>query len=223
MSESNAPSRAVTIGGGIVATAIVAVSVTLNWRDFTYVDIALTVAASVAMCFVALYALPIRGLRMRRNGLNAEAVFLDLSVATPLVALGGAVGITAAAVVFLIGYAAAAIIARTHTVTDLARHGVLRALFVLAFLPFIAGFTFVRDVPVAMGSIVWGAILALAFALYITAVSSPISAYTYHISLARIWERVLRDPRTWIVGGGNVVWAVVVRDTILSGHYFAAI
>jgi len=223
MAENNAPSRAVTIGGGIVATALIAVALTLYGREFTLTDIIIIAFATAAMCFVAMHALPIRGLRMRRNGLNAEAVFLDLSIAAPLFALGGSVGITAAAFTFLVGYALAAMLARANPVTDLARHGVLRSLFVLAFLPFAGDVAVVRDMPLVTSSVTFAAIATIASAIFVTLISAPISSYTYHISLTRIWERVLRDPRTWIVGGGNIIWATVVRDPILTGHYFVAI
>lgn len=223
MAESTRSSRTITIAGGIVATTTIAVTLTLNWRDVTPEQIAMVAVAGAVMCFVALHALPIRGLRMRRNGLNAEAVFLDLSVAAPLIAFGGAIGVTAVAVVFLLGYSSAAILARSKAVTDLARHGVLRSLSSLLLLPFMGSFYVVRAMPLLTGSITWGAILAFLYAFYVVAISSPVSSYAYHISLSRIWGRIARDPRTWIVGAGNLVWAIVVRDPILSGHYLIAV
>ena len=77
MSERNAPSRAISVGGGIVAIAGLAVALPLYARAFTQVDWALTVAGSIAIAFVAHNALPVRGLRMRRTGFSADAIFLD--------------------------------------------------------------------------------------------------------------------------------------------------
>ena len=81
MSERNAPSRAITIGGGIVAIAGLAVALTLYAPLFTQIDWVFTAAGALAICFVAGNALPVRGLRMRRTGLSAEAIFLDLPIA----------------------------------------------------------------------------------------------------------------------------------------------
>ena len=223
MSESRGPSRAVTVGGGIVAIAAIAVAITLHWREFATADLIVIGCATAAMCLVAMYALPIRGLRMRRNGLNAEAVFLDLSIAAPLFALGGTMGIISASFVFLVGYGIASAIQRATAATDLARHGVQRSLFAIAFLPLADQLGIVQSMPVAASSITFASLLAIAGAVYLIAISAPISAYAYHISLTRIWDRVLRDPRTWIVGGVNILWATVVRDPILSGHFYVAI
>lgn len=221
--QSNAPSKAVTIGGGVLSIAGLAVALLLYARDFTVADWSVTAVASVAACFVALYALPIRGLRMRRNGLNAEAVFLHLPIAAPLFALGGYVGPTSAAVATLLGFSAAAIVRRENAVTDLLRHGVLRAVVILALLPLAPHFADVRAMGVFEGSAVFTAVLIVGSFAFQTLISAPTSAVTYHISVSRILGRVSRDPRTWIVGGGNIVWSTVVRDPMLSAHYYVAV
>jgi hypothetical protein len=186
-------------------------------------DWIVTGLAAIAVCIVALYALPIRGLRMRRNGLNAEAVFLHLPIVAPMIAIGGYVGPTGAALATLVGFCAAAIIRRTNAVTDLVRHGVLRALVFLAIVPFAPNFANVRELPLLQSSLVFAAALAGISLVFQVALSAPTSALTYHISMRRILERVFRDPRTWIVSGGNVVWATIVRDPVLAGHYYVAV
>lgn len=224
MSErGNAPSRSVVIGGGLIAVAGLVFALVLSARDFQIDDWIITACACVATCFSALYALPIRGLRMRRSGLNAEAVFLNLSVAAPLFGLGGYVGPTAAALTSFVGFGAAAILRRTNPVTDLARHGVLRTLTALALLPMAPHFATIRSMPLVESSLIFAGFLILLSVVFEVAVSAPTSSLTYHISMGRVLERVVRDPRTWIVGLGNIVWATVVRDPIISGHGYAAV
>ncbi len=222
MSRRGGPSRGVVIGGGVIAVGGLAFALSVSARDFELADWIVTASACAAMCFCALYGLPIRGLRMRRTGINAEAVFLWLTIAAPLFALDGYTGPTAAAIATLTGFSAAAVIRQTNPETDLARHGVLRTLAVLALVPLAPQFTALRALPVAEGSLIFAAFLAVYSALFEMLISAPVAAYTHHISVGRVLDCVARDPRTWIAGAGNVVWATVVRDCLISGHpYFA--
>ncbi len=221
--RGNAPSRGVVIVGGFIAVGGLVFALALSFRDFQVADWVLTACAALAICFSALYALPIRGLRMRRSGINAEAVFLSLSIAAPLYAIGGYVGPTAAAVATLAGFSSAAILRRNDPVTDLARHGVLRTLVALALLPAGRELAAVRALPLLESSLIFAGFLAVLSIVFEVAISAPTSSFTYHISVSRILGRVFRDPRTWIVGIGNVIWATVVRDPIISGHPYAAI
>jgi len=221
--RGNAPSRSVVIGGGFIAVAGLAFALNLCARDFQVDDWIITACATAAICFAALHGLPIRGMRMRRNGLNAEAVFLSLSIGAPMFALGGYVGPTAAAIATLAGFCLAALIRRTNPVTDLARHGVMRCVTILALLPLAPHFAQIRALPLVEGSLIFAGALVVLSLVFEIAVSAPASAFTYHISLGRVLERVSRDPRTWIVGSGNIVWATVVRDPIISGHAYVAV
>ncbi len=221
--RGSAPSRSVVIGGGFIAVAGIAFALNLCARDFQVGDWVITAFGAVAICFSALYGLPIRGLRMRRTGLNAEAVFLSLSVTAPMFALGGYVGPTAAAIATLSGFCFAALIRRANAVTDFIRHGVLRSITALAILPLAPHFAEVRALPVAESSLIFAGFLLVLTVLFELVLSAPTSALTYQISLGRILERVSRDPRTWIVGGGNIVWATVVRDPIIAGRPYEAI
>lgn len=223
MNDSNAPSRAVTIGGGIIAVAGLAVALTLHARAFTSWDWLLTVCASTAVAFTAMWALPIRGLRMRRNGLNAEAAFLDVSVGIPLFALGGTVGPTASALAFATGFGIAAFLKRANPVTDLLRHGVLRVLVALLFVPFAIEIDAFNARAGPMNALLFALFLAAGYLAFRLTVSASTSALTHHISVTRIWDRMMRDPRTWIAGAGNIVWATVVRDPILRNHMLVAI
>ncbi len=222
MNERSAPSRAITVGGGIVAVAGLAVALTLYAPSFAQVDWIVTACAALAIAFVAVNALPVRGLRMRRNGLAAEAVFLDIPIAAPLFALGGPVGITACALAFAIGYGIAAVSPNTDTVTDLPRQGALRVLASLAFLPFadvvgrIDVLPALQAVPIFAGAVL-AASLILTFAIL-----APSASFTFHISMVRVWERVARDPRMWAVAIGGAVWATLVRSEAAFGHYLAA-
>ena len=220
--DGAAPSRLVTAGGGAIAAAGIAVAIALYRAQFTTIEWIMTAAGAVAICYVATNALPIRGLRMKRTGLNAETVVLDLSIAAPLFALGGTTGATAVVIALAAGYACAAIFAKSKAPTDLLRHGVTRTLAALLLLPFIANFAFLNGMPEPLGSIAFAAIVIIGDAIFVLTISAPLSAYTYHISLSRVWARVLSDPRTWIVGIGNVIWATVVRDPMVSGHFYEA-
>lgn len=222
-SNSNAPSQAVTVGGGTIAAAGLAAALWVSYRDFSIAAWIVTALAAVAVCFVALWALPIRGLRMRRNGLNAEAVFLDVSILAPMVALGGYVGPTAGAIAAILGYSSAAILRRTNATTDLARHGVLRALGMLVFVPLAPTLEPIRALALVESSLVFASALVVLTVVFEFVLSAPTASWTYHISIGRILDRVLRDPRTYIVAGGNIIWATVVRDPILSQHFYIAV
>ncbi len=210
-------------GGGVCAAVALTLALLRNARAFTLSDWIVTASAALAIALVAIYALPIRGLRMKRTGVNAEAVVLDLSIAAPVFALGGPIGATAAATALAAGYVAASLVSRAKAPTDLLRHGIMRVLLALAFLPFLNQFSFLRSIPIVAGTLAFAGIVAVTIAVFVLCISAPLSAFTYHISLRRVWERVLRDPRSWIVAGCNVVWSAVVRDPMLHGHFFVAI
>ncbi len=220
--EERDSGRFITLGGGTIAVAALAVVVTLNATSFKPIDWIITACGSVVLCFAAIYALPIRGLRLRRTGQSAEAVFLDVAVAAPLIALGGTLGITAAALAYALGFGAAAIIARASAPANLARHGVLRVLCTLAFLPLVPEITVARALPPIESNAILMGVLALVIILFLLLVSAPVAALCNRISIGRIWERALSDPRTWIVGIGNVIWALVVSDAIARGHVYVA-
>ena len=216
MSERNAPSRAISVGGGIISVAGLAVALTLYARAFTQIDWALTVAAALAVAFVAHNALPVRGLRMRRTGLSAEAIFLDLPIVAPLFALGAQVGPTACALAFALGFGCASIVRNAASVADLPRHGALRVLAALAFLPLDANAAQLQTPAFAAAAF-------CAAALFIFGISAPASAYTFHIASTRLWTRLARDPRTWGVTAGGVIWATVGRNEIVLGEYVLAV
>jgi diguanylate cyclase (GGDEF)-like protein len=222
MSERSAPSRVFTVGGGIVAVAGLTVALTLYSRSFTQIDWIVTACAALAIAFVAVNALPVRGLRMRRTGLAAEAVFLDLPIAAPLFALGGPVGITACALALGAGYGIAAISPDTDAVTDLPRQGTLRVLIALAFLPFVDFVQRLSALPDAQAAPIFAcAVLAVALAMTFV-ISAPTASFTFHISVLRVWERVARDPRTWGVAIGGALWATVVRNELILNQDVAA-
>ncbi len=222
MGDGNVPSRGVTIGGGILAVAGLGAALTLHAREFIWQDWVMTAFAAIGIACAAMWALPIRGLRMRRNGLNAQAVFLDVPIGAPLFALGSA-GPTAAALAFAIGFAFAALIRRQSPVTDLLRHGALRVLVVLAFVPFGTQLAAVRQLPLYAGVVTFLVSLTIGYWLFLVGVSSVTGALTYRITLTRVWGRTLRDPRTWIVGTGNILWAVAVRAPIMLERYWFAV
>ncbi|HUN29452.1 MAG TPA: GGDEF domain-containing protein, partial [Alphaproteobacteria bacterium] len=223
MSERNAPSRAITIGGGIVAVAGLAVALTLYAPLFTQVDWVLTACGALAICFVAANALPVRGLRMRRTGLSAEAIFLDLPIAATLFALGGEVGPTACALAFAVGFGAASIARDSETRADLPRHGVLRALAALLFLPFGGNAEQLDAMPIAQATPIYAGVILAAVLIFIFAISAPVSSYTFHLSIVRLWTRLARDPRTWAVTIGGVIWATIGRNETVLGQHLVAI
>jgi diguanylate cyclase (GGDEF)-like protein len=223
MSERNAPSRAITIGGGIIAVAGLAVALTLYATSFTQVDWTLTICGAVAIAFIASNALPVRGLRMRRTGLSAEAIFLDLPVAVPLFALGGQIGGTACALAFALGFGAASIARNADSVADLPRHGVLRVLVALLFLPLGDNAMQVRAMPIAEATPIVAAVVFAAVIVFIFGISAPASSYTFHLSILRLWGRLARDPRTWVVTVGSVIWATIGRNEVVLGQNLLAI
>ncbi|MHB8148306.1 MAG: GGDEF domain-containing protein [Vulcanimicrobiaceae bacterium] len=217
-SRASGPSRGITIGGGAIAVAGLAVALTLYSRDFTPRLWMLCAVGALAIAFVAFNALPIRGLRRRRSGRAAEAVFLDVPIAAPLVLLHGAAGPTAAAVALAAGFGIAAIARRGSAPTDIARHGVLRTLAALAFIPLALHFGPVLWAKGLSAQLAFAFALAVVVTIFIFTLSAFTSAVVYRIGLARVWQRLVRDPRTWIVGISNVLWAAAVRDPIVSGH-----
>jgi diguanylate cyclase (GGDEF)-like protein len=223
MISDNAPNRGVSIVGGVIAVASLAVALTVYARDFAVTDWIVTLFGAMGIALAASYPLPIRGLRMRRSGLTAEAVFMDLSIGAPIFALGGAVGPTAAALAFALGFGAAAMIRRTNPVTDLPRHGALRVIVCLGMLPLISEMQLLRTMPSWSSALTYAAILSIIFVVFLLGISATTSALTFAISLPRVWERQVRDPRTWIVGVGSIIWATAVRDPMLGGHYYVAI
>ncbi|HEY5341000.1 MAG TPA: GGDEF domain-containing protein [Candidatus Aquilonibacter sp.] len=218
MSERGAPSRAVTIGGGIIAVAGLIVALTHYARSFSQTDWIVTVCAAAAIAFVATNAVPIRGLRLRRTGLAPEAIVLDLPIALPLIALGGSVGITAAALAFSAGYGIASRTRDARRVTDLARHGALRTLAMLAVLPFAGALESLRTLPALQSSVFYAGLLLVIALVYGLGISAPASAYTFRISIVRIWGRMLRDPRSWLAMTGGIAWAALVRSEVLEHH-----
>ena len=223
MSERNAPSRAITIGGGIIAVAGLAVALTLYAPQFTQVDWTLTMCGAVALAFIASNALPVRGLRMRRTGLSAEAIFLDLPIAVPLFALGGEIGATACALAFALGFGAASIARNADSVADLPRHGVLRVLAALLFLPLGGNVAGVQALPLSQATPIVAAIVFAAVIVFMFGISAPASSYTFHLSILRLWGRLARDPRTWAVTFGGVIWATIGRNEVVLGENLVAI
>lgn len=222
MSERSTPSRAITIGGGILAVAWLAVALTLNARSFTIEEWLLAVIAAACIAFVAVNAVPVRGLRMRRSGLAAEVIAIDLPVGVPLIVLGGSVGLTAAALAYAVGYGAASLFRSTWSLTDLPRHGALRVLAILACLPFSAAFVALQSLPEEQSvayTFAWYTAVALVFRFLI---SAPSAAYTYRLSLTRVWGRIARDPRIWAVLAGSVFWAAVARGEIIHRNILDA-
>jgi diguanylate cyclase (GGDEF)-like protein len=218
MNERGAPSRAVAIGGGLLAVAGLAAALTINARTFDAVDWIVTAVAATAIAFTAWNAVPVRGLRMRRSGHAPEVVIFDVPAALPLFALGGATGITACALAYFLGFGAASLSRATRGITDLPRHGALRILAVLAALPFANTFVALQQMPTAQALPVLAPLVFVGMMLYRFGLSAPASAYTYHLSLMRVWERIARDPRVWTVAIGSALWAMVARTEVLERH-----
>jgi diguanylate cyclase (GGDEF)-like protein len=223
-SERSVPSRAITIAGGTIAVAGIAVALTLYGSLFTQMDWVFTAFGVAAMYFVASNALPVRGLRLRRSGLAAEAIFHDLPIAAMFVSMGPKIGPTAGALVYAAGFLLAVLTSRREDVADIPRHGILRVLVCLAILAFggssldtINALPQEQQMPVA-------ALAAFALVVvYNFVISAPISATTFHIPLLRVWERIARDPRWWAASGLSIFWVVVGRSEVILGHYGTAI
>jgi diguanylate cyclase (GGDEF)-like protein len=218
MSARGAPGRAVTIGAGIAAVGGLAAALTLYAASFTATDWIVAACAAAAIGFVAANAVPVRGLRLRRTGLAPEAIVLDLPIAVPLIALGGSAGITAAALAIAAGFGAASLVRGARRVTDLARHGALRTIAVLAVLPFAGALQPLQASPLEQSTPIFVLLLLGAAAVYGFGISAPSAAYTFRISVLRVWGRVLRDPRSWLVTVFGAGWAALVRAEALTHH-----
>ena len=221
--DNGSPSKTFTITGGALAIAGLAVALTVYGHLFTPTLWGITACAAVAIVFVVSHALPIRGLRMRRAGVVAEAIFLDLPIVAPLFVFDGAAGVVAAALAISAGFTIAVVVRRTGAQTDLARHGVLRVLVALALIPFATQMAGLDAYGLAIGSAIFAGGLALATLLFLTCLSAPISALAFHMTVGRVLGRVIRDPRTWIVGAANVIWSTIVRDSLSQGHVVISI
>src|SRR5262249_21234739 len=125
---------------------------------------------------------------------------------------------TASALAYAGGFGLA-LLRRTHAPTDLARHGVLRTLFVLAMMPLARSSAQIAALPLRTSNPVFAAAFAIAFVVFTFIISAPVSAATFHISVLRIWHRIARDPRTWVVAIGGVLWATIARDPLITGPY----
>jgi len=217
-SSVSGPGRGFTFGGGAIAIAGLAVALTLFIRQFTPQLWLLCGAATICVALVAFNALPIRGLRMRRSGRAAEAVFLDLPIVAPLFLIDGAAGPTAAALALAAGFGIAAVARRGSAPTDIARHGVLRTLVALAFIPPLSQIDpiFAANTPGAL--LAFAGALAIVTIVFVFGISACASSAMYRIGITRVWQRLVRDPRTWIVGGSNVLWAVAVGDSLAAGN-----
>lgn len=224
MIERNAPSRAATVGGGIAAVAGLAVALTLHAQAFTPLDWTLTLFGALAMYFVGVDALPVRGLRLRRTGLAAEALFLDLPVVAALYMLGDPVGPIAGVIAYGLGFGAASFVRDRDGIADLPRHAVLRILVLLALLFFdIDLLAPVRALPQAQYVLGTGA-AALAVALIFPfCVSAPVTSLTFRISIVRLWDRLARDRRTWLLAFVTPLWVIVEGAETIAGREFMVI
>lgn len=221
--DDREPNRAVTIGGGFVAAAGIAIALWFYRASFGPVLDSLTVAAGVAVAFAAANGMPIRGLRLRRSAYAAEGAFLDLCIVAPLFACCGGAGAAAGAAALGMGYAIASVVRRSKPPTDLLRHGVVRVFVALALVPFSESSFAALSAPTVANSALFAAGLAVAAIVLQVAISAPLSALTHRISVSKVLARVTGDPRMWIVTVGNVMWGTVVHDVLVQDNYAVVI
>ncbi len=214
--------HAATAALGTVAAIGVASALYSERTLFTAADVVLTLGATTAITLVALNAISIRGLRTRRSGIAAEAVFLDVPIAAPLLSFDGAVGSTMAAIAFALGFLCAALIRRGAIGAELLRHGIARTLISIGFVLFAAPLSGAmpgsdRDLgPFAV-------VLLLVVVAYTFLISAPVAALRNRMPLRRIWHRTATDHRFWGIMLGGVAWSIVVRHVLLRGDSGTAI
>ena len=221
MDERTAPSRTFNIAGGVVAVVGLTAALTLYGTQFTQTEWLLTACAAIAMGFVASNALPIRGLRLRRTGLAAEAIFHDLPIAAGLISIDPKIGPISCALAYAIGFGIAVVTRTGENVADVPRHGILRTLVCLGLLvfggPLLSG---LQALPPAE-QIAATTLLAVALVfIYNFAISAPVSSLVFHIPLLRVWERLARDRRWWAATALSIFWVAVGRDVIILDHYW---
>jgi hypothetical protein len=121
------------------------------------------------------------------------------------------------------GFGAALLFMSSDARADLARHGAMRVIVTLLWLPAGNAQWFVFATATTLGMPFFAAGAFLTWIAYTALISTPIAALTHGISVKRMWARALRDPRTWAIGIAGAMWAAVVRSVLLHPLPFIAI
>ena len=205
--------------------AIVGLTIALDttWRSFNPSIWLLCAAATLALSLIAVNAISIRGLRMRRTGIAAEALFLDFPIVAPLFVFAGAAEATGVTFAVAIGFGLAAMIRRGPTGGELVRHGIARVLVCAALIPMAAiyhPFTGESAVENGIYFALWMVAASIGFVFLI---SAPIASVANGVRVTRVWSRVVRDLRFWVSAAGGIVWSVIIWATLHEGHIFTAI
>ena len=208
--------------GGI---ALVGLTVALDatWTSFTFSTWLLTIGAAFALCLVAVNAISIRGLRMRRTGISAEALFLDIPVGAPLFVVAGAPLATGVTLALVTGFALAALIRRGPAGAELMRHGIARTLVGLILIPLSEVYRpFSGPSPLVNGAF-FALCLTVASICFVFFVSAPLASMVNGVRLTRVWSRIVRDVRFWVTAAGSIVWALIIWTVLREGHIVTAV
>ena len=208
---------------GGVALVGLTVAFDATWRSFTFSTWLLTVGAALALCLVAVNAISIRGLRMRRTGISAEALFLDIPVGAPLFVVAGAPLATGVTLALVTGFALAALIRRGPAGAELMRHGIARTLVGLILIPLSQMYQpFSGPSPLVNGAL-FAVCLTIASICFVFFVSAPLASMVNGVRLTRVWSRIVRDLRFWVTASGSIIWAVIIWTVLREGHIITAI
>ena len=188
MSERNAPSRAITVGGGIVAVAGLAVALTLYARAVHASRLGLhrlrrrsrCASSRATRCRCAACACAAPAFRPKRSFSICRSPCRSSHSAARSAQ-------PRARLRFALGFGCASIARDASSVADLPRHGVLRVLAALAFLPFAATRRNCRRFRSRKHADRRRHRRA-AVTSSCSAISAPVSSYTFHLSLARLWD-----------------------------------
>jgi diguanylate cyclase (GGDEF)-like protein len=186
----------------------------------TVQDGIIAAVGAIVVAIVAINGLPVRGLRIRRGGFTAEALFQDAPVEIPIFAL---VNPETAAVAAIAGFALAAVVRPGPGRLDLLRQGAVRTILILLLAPLRPQFIEIALTPTVAGA-AWFLLIGAAAALCVIFVCSvPFVAIHTSLSLGTIWRRLGRDRRLWSGLFVTVFWSYVIVRLVTGGYPTAMI
>jgi diguanylate cyclase (GGDEF)-like protein len=178
------------------------------------INVLLACVGALVVALLAINGLPLRGLRIRRGDFSGEALFQDAPVLIPLFAL---VNPPTAAIAAIAGFTVAAIARPAPGRLDLLRHGVVRALLVLAAAPIRPQLVALALVPTADGALWFVVLCGLAALCIVFICSMPFVVIRTRLPIAVVIVRLARDRRIWSGLLVTVFWSYVIVRLVPTG------
>jgi diguanylate cyclase (GGDEF)-like protein len=175
----------------------------------------LAVVGALVVALLAVNGLPLRGLRVRRGDFSGEALFQDAPVLIPLFALTTPATAAAAAIA---GFALAAVARSGPGRLDLLRHGIVRALLVLAAAPVRPQLIALALVPTPDGALWFAVLCGLAALCIVFVCSMPFVLIRTRLPVGVVLARLARDRRIWSGLLVTVFWSYVIVRLVPNGN-----